>query len=210
MLLSLFSRLIVRILSLCVLLCVLAPMLVGHPPAEDTAWTKFGFGECQLPCFAGITPEQTAFDDVPTLLAHHVYGLDPRMIAGGASINFWAQIENQQLSGVIRNDQGWAGEMHFNVVLPLSQIIDQLGVPDCVLPSVNDAGTQVTIFWQRGGISIGAVLSPGLTMIDPGTDTLALWLQSVQPSDCVRYSAPSWRGFAPIWNYLKAGSGDSR
>ena len=203
MLLGVCLRLFVRVLPLCVLLCAAVALFGSRQPAEDDSWQRFGFTYCDLPCFAGITPGKTPFDSVSRLLIRHVQTVDPRMIASGASINFWARTKSQQFGGLVRYDQGLVGEMRFNVTLPLAQVITELGTPDCILPDSGGESDQATvIFWEREQVSIAAVLSPDPRAVNLNADTLALWLNAVQANDCSRSGAVPWRGFAPLWDYV--------
>ena len=202
MLLSICVRLFVRVLPLCALICTAVGVFGTRQPADDDSWQRFGFAYCDLPCFAGITPGQTAFDSVSHLLMRHVETVDPRMIASGASINFWARTKSQQLGGLVRYNQGRVGEMRFNVTLPLAQVITELGTPDCILPDTSSASDRGTvIFWEREQVSIAAVLGTDPRAVNLNADTLALWMNAVQANDCSRSGAVPWRGFAPLWNY---------
>jgi len=204
MLLRVVVRLFVCLLIGLLLICTAVTAFGARTPAADESWQHFGFAVCDLPCFAGITPGQTDFDSVPRLLMHHVQSIDPRMIAGGSSINFWAQSKTQQLGGLIHYDGGRVGEMRFTVILPLEQIITELGTPDCLLPNTGSDQNRVTvIFWERQQVSIAAVLAPDPSALNLNANTLALWLNAVQANDCSRSGAIPWRGFAPMWDYLR-------
>ncbi len=89
-----------------------------------------------------------------------------------------------------------------NVQLPLSQLVDHLGMPDCILPNPTpDPSHQTVIFWERYGVSIGAVLTADAAPLNLNATTLALWLRDTQPGDCTLPGALAWRGFAPAWYY---------
>ncbi len=194
----------IRVLPICAMLCVVVPTFAGRQPASDEAWQKFGFAACELPCVAGITPGQTSFNVVPNLLMRHIPVIDPLMLNSGASINFWARIPSQQLGGLIQYERGLVGEMRFNVILPLAQMVESLGTPDCILPNNSSQADQVSvIFWEREGVSIGAVLPADEPVVDLSSQTLALWVRNVQPEDCALRGAVAWRGFAPIWDYAR-------
>ena len=205
MLLKTALRLFARLFMGSLVISVALTAFGGRLPAPDESWQQFGFTTCELPCFAGITPGQTPFDNVPGLLIRHVQSVDPRMIAGGASINFWAQSNNQQLGGLVRYADGLVGEMRFNVVLPLAEIINELGTPNCLLPNTSsNVKSVMVIFWEREQVSIAAVLNPDAHGINPNADTFALWLNAVQANDCSRVGAVPWHGFAPLWDYAPA------
>jgi hypothetical protein len=204
MLLMLVSRLIVRLLAVILLICTAAATLGGRALSSDESWLHFGFDFCALPCFAGITPGQTPFNNAPGLIMHHIQSVDPRTIMGGASINFWAQSKTQLLSGLIRYDNGVVGEMHFSVILPLAELIAELGTPDCVLPNTDNAPARVpVIFWERDQVSIAAVLDSDPEALRLSANTNAIWLNAIQVNDCSRSGAVRWRGFAPLWDYAQ-------
>ncbi len=200
MLLSVLLRLLLRLLPLLALLCAVIPAVGGYPAAQDEAWQRFGFTACDLPCFAGITPGRTPFDTVSTLLVRHVPAVDPRMIAGGMSINFYARAQGQQFGGVARYDQGRVGELRLNISVPVAPLIDQLGAPACVLSSA-DAEARIVIFWKQGAITAAAVLGSAQAALDLRGNVLALWLSAGGPDPCALRGAVPWRGFAPLWAY---------
>ncbi|MFN8448196.1 MAG: hypothetical protein U0521_06310 [Anaerolineae bacterium] len=202
MLLNLLSRILTRLLPMCLVLCIVVPGLAARPVIPGAAWDGFGFNVCKLPCFAGITPGVTPFDDIYRLLVSNVPLLDRRMIASGSALNFWARLPSQQFGGLIRYDARLVGEMRFNVILPVASVLEELGTPDCILPNTQgDPARMTVIFWERGNVSIGAVLSPNWHTIDLNADSLALWLRVATPGDCSLRGALPWQGFAPLWAY---------
>ncbi|MBI1257218.1 MAG: hypothetical protein GC204_07080 [Chloroflexi bacterium] len=204
MLLTAVLRLGARLLIVCLAISVALTLVGGRSPTADESWQHFGFDFCALPCFAGITPGQTPFDNVSGLLIRHVQSVDPRMIAGGASINFWAQSKSQQLGGLVRYADGLVGEMRFNVVLPLAELISELETPDCLLANTSsEAKPVIVIFWERERVSIAAVVNADAQGINLDADTVALWLNAVQANDCSRSGAVRWHGFAPLWDYVR-------
>lgn len=203
MLLIALFRLLARLLPLILALCVVVPVFSGrHDSAAE--WQAFGFGACALPCYAGITPGVTPFDAIQPLLMENVPRLDRRMIGSGSALNFWATIPSQQLSGLIRYESGLVGEIQLNVVLPLTALITELGTPDCILLSASgEPGHNTVIFWERGVVSIGAVLERNQRRININGDARALWLRIAVPGDCSLRGALPWQGFAPLWTYAR-------
>jgi hypothetical protein len=204
MLLKLLSRLLLCLLPLIVLLCAVIPVIAARQPTENTAWRSFGFDYCQLPCFAGITSGETPFDSAAPLLIRNVEAVDPRMINSGTSINFWGRDSSQQLSGLVRNDRASVGELRLIVVLPVEEVIAQLGAPDCILPNLDGDPNRLTIIcWERGGMATAAVL--GLDdkrrAVNLSANTLAIWLSAMEPNPCSLRGALPWKGFAPMWGY---------
>lgn len=204
---KLVARLAVIVLTLCLLLCGALLTFGARQPAEDDAWTRFGFLTCELPCFAGITPGVTDFDETSALLTEHVSALDPRIIASGSSVNFFARVPSQLLSGIVRYQSGGqVGEIRINAVLPVERLMAQLGTPDCILVDTASTDRSAVIFWERGAISIAAVLDANLSALRLNGGAFALWLRAaVTPPDCVLRGARAWQGFAPLWVYKTGG-----
>src|SRR5436190_19729403 len=96
---SLFSRLLLRLLPLIILLCAAIPALGGRSLPADDAWQNFGFSICDLPCYVGITAGRTPFSDTPDLLRRSIPLIGNRMFYGGTAVTFWASLPMTQLSG---------------------------------------------------------------------------------------------------------------
>jgi hypothetical protein len=206
MTLKLVARLAVIVLTLCLLLCGALLAFGARQPAEDEAWTRFGFLTCELPCFAGITPGSTDFGETSALLTEHIPALDPRIISSGSSVNFFARVPTQLLGGVVRYQSGGqVGEIRINAILPIERLMAQLGTPDCILVDTASTDRSAVIFWERGAISIAAVLDANLNAVRVNTSTFALWLRIATPPDCALRGARAWRGFAPLWAYKVGG-----
>ena len=206
MLLKTLSRLLLCLLPLIVLLCAVIPVIAARDLGENTAWRVFGFDYCSLPCFAGITSGKTPFDDASTLLVRNVEAVDPRMINSGTSINFWARDSTQQLGGLVRNDRAQVGELRLMVILPVEEVISELGAPDCILPNTTGSPDRMTIiFWERSGISTAAVLGTDAQnrALNLSANTLAIWLSAMEPNPCALRGAQAWKGFAPLWGYTR-------
>jgi hypothetical protein len=202
MLLRTLLHLLLRVLPVCGLLCVAVPAVVGREIAASEAWDRFGFSYCDLPCFAGVIPGLTPQSDTPHLIFRHVPAVDYRTFASGVGFNFWGSIQSQRLAGFVRSDPQIVEEVRLNVLIPVENLIAQLGTPDCILPnSIGDPQRVTVIFWIRDEISIGAVLGVDQRVVDLRADTLALWVRAVAPDDCSLRGALPWRGFAPFWTY---------
>ena len=203
MLFTVSTHALVKVLALCVALCAVVLVFGARQMSAHEAWTSFGFDACELPCYAGITPGRSGFGSSASTLMRQVPAIDPRMISTGTSLSFWARMPSQQLSGIIRYEQGGGvGEIRLNAKLPVEQVIAQLGTPDCILGKTTESPEQMTvIFWERGVVSIGAVLDSQGSTLNLSANVLALWLRAVNPPDCSLRGALAWRGFAPLWAY---------
>lgn len=206
MALILLTRFLPRVFAFWLLCCTALLALGARQPANDDAWVSFGFLTCPLPCYAGITPGETAFNDTAALLTRHVPALDPRTIASGTSLNFFARVPSQQLGGLVRYQRGGqVGEVRLNAVLPIERLFAQMGAPDCILTAAG-AENSTIIFWERGAISVAAVLGTDQDALRMGASSFALWLRVAAPPDCALRGARAWHGFAPLWVYKTNGS----
>ncbi len=178
----------------------------ARQPPDNSDWRSFGFDYCALPCFAGIMSGKTPFDDAQLLLVRNVEAVDPRMINSGVSINFWARLPTQQLGGLVRNDRSAVGELRLIVIVPLEEVITELGAPDCILPNTDGAPNRMTvIYWEQDGISTAAVLGADVNnrALNLNANTLAIWLSAMEPNPCELRGAQPWKGFAPMWRYAR-------
>jgi hypothetical protein len=203
MLLKVSALVIVKLVALCAALCVVVPVLGARHLPPHNAWYQFGFDACDLPCYAAITPGRSGFGSSSSSLILQVPAIDRRMISTGTSLSFWARLPAEELSGIIRYAPGGGvSEIRLNARLPVERMIDQLGAPDCILGRTSESPAQMTvIFWERGVVSVGAVLRAGEKSVNLKSDVLAIWLRAVNPSDCSLRGAVAWRGFAPLWSY---------
>jgi hypothetical protein len=107
---------------------------------------------------------------------------------------------------LVRNDRASVGELRLIVIVPLEDVIAQLGAPDCILPNTDgDPNRMTIIFWEQGGISTAAVLGydANRRAVNLSANTLAIWLSAMEPNPCSLRAAQPWKGFAPMWGYAK-------
>lgn len=198
MVLTVFFRLTLGLLSLCFLLCLLCRAGDGGLP-DDARWADSGFAVCELPCFADITPGKTSFRQVTPLLRSNITTLD-RLYNSGSVINFWAQ--NQRFSGSFRDESGVVVEVHLNTSIPLEPFLAAVQAPDCIVVGTPEhPQRRFSVVWVRKHVSIGAVLNTETEINIKQTRILALWMQNSIPDDCAAGDARAWHGFAPLWAY---------
>ncbi|MCC6801576.1 MAG: hypothetical protein IT319_01730 [Anaerolineae bacterium] len=200
----LFSRLSLRLLPLIAVLCAVVPSAGGRSLPADEAWENFGFTICDLPCFAGITPGRTPFQQSPSLLRRNIPIIQNRMFNSGTVVHFWASTPDYELAGFTRQISGVVDEIHLTLPLPLDHLIATLGMPDCLIPVNNASSRRATIFWTRRQVSIGAVLQGDSRSFDLNARVPAVWMHPADPSECEQSSAVRWRGFTPLRDYLQA------
>ena len=200
----LFLRLILRLLPLIVVLCVFVPALGGRSLPADDAWQQFGFSVCDLPCFSGITPGRTPFNEMPTLLRRSIPLIGNRLFNAGTAINFWASLpaafSGGELSGWARNNSGLVAEIRLTARLSFDHLLLELGTPDCVLTSQQQS---TIVIWIRKAISIGAVLNANEQNFGLNSRVSTLWTRSAEPDDCWASGARAWHGFARVADYAQ-------
>lgn len=176
---------------------------LGEP---GPAWEALGFNACELPCWAGILPGTTPFAEAFDLLVAHVPALDSRVLLGSSQINFAASLDDRYLTGLIFYNRGRVGSLRMNLVVPVSELFDRAGPPDCViyLSMLYMPYAAAALFWERDGLLIGALLDGQADRIAPSASTQLFWISAVD-SACDRPEAIEWRGFAPRWRYRPRG-----
>lgn len=199
MLLTIMLRITLRLVLLGLLVVGLIPILGGRPNPADALWTRAGFTACDLPCFAGITPEKTAFMQAPSLLRRYVATLD-RLYNSGSVISFWA--EDQRLAGSVVSENGVVTEVRLTLPIALKPFVAALQAPDCVIAGTRDNPlSRLVLVWVRKGIAVGAVVSSDRTLDPDQAEIIALWIHRSAPDECARHDSTAWRGFAPQWFY---------
>lgn len=169
---------------------------------------QFGLNTCQLPCWAGITPGVTRFDDAARLLKDNVPSIDRQLLMSGSQINFWVRENQEEFSGMVYSglvfyDQGNVGDVRLNINLPIWYLIDTLGKPECTWsrPASANGANLMVIYWKRQGISIGAVLlTASQKALSPGTKAGAIFI-NLDTEACTIQDTRPWPGFVRPWRY---------
>lgn len=206
---SFASRCAIAILILCIGSAV-SGLALGRSRAQagdaDPAWEALGFAACDLPCWAGIVPGMTPFAEAFDRLAAHMPALESRVLLGGSQINFAASLDGRYLTGLIFSDRDRVGSLRMTLIVPVSELFDRAGPPDCViyLSMLNMPYSAATLFWERDGLLVGTLLDGQADRIAPSARTQLLWISAVD-SACDRPESVAWRGFAPRWRYRPHG-----
>lgn len=201
MLVMLISRLSLRVLPLIVVLCAVVPAAGGRALHPDEAWEGFGLTICSLPCYAGLTPGRTPFQQTPSLLRQNVPLIQNHMFNTGLVVHFWAETPAYELAGFVRHISGVIDEVHLDSPLPLDHLIAELGMPNCVIPGASTSLRRSTLFWTRGHISIAAVMRGD--SFDLNARVPAMWIYPANPPACERDDAVRWRGIVPLDEYAR-------
>lgn len=180
-----------------------------QPLEPDDGLAQYGFGICDLPCWAGITPGQTEPGYILPLLELHLPSLtDTRVLLAG-----WINVTVADTQDVqIRYGSQAVQQISFLTLRPsLYALLTRLGMPTCVLP-VRERGTAITtldgltLIWEREGLTIYTIVMGEITAFLASEHLTAENLlimvpvtSSLDGSSCLYYAR--WRGFAPIWFY---------
>src|SRR5690348_10209752 len=86
---------------------ILAARTLGQSRADSLPdWSAFGFDACNLPCWAGIMPGDTAFDQAATQLQASLPALDAGMLISNSQIDFSASAPDQRIRGQLYYQHG--------------------------------------------------------------------------------------------------------
>jgi hypothetical protein len=171
----------------------------GLPPAASIG-AELGFGACKLPCWAGITPGQTPFAQANERMAEHIPPYTIPVFLTTSTLSFETTPGQPLLVGSLYYADSRVSEIHLEVGLPLSYLLESLGSPDCVWASPGTSFTVLALFWEGQGLSTGAYL------IFDGRRGWKLNMETrfLQMSTYLSCDTPGiipWRGFARAWRY---------
>lgn len=201
MLLTISSRVVIRLLLLSALLCAALPVFGGRPLPPDEVWDKLGFTVCDLPCYAGVVPGKMAYRAAPDELLRRIPLIGRRMFFNNSILNFWASSEHYELAGWAGADRGTVGELRLTLPLRLDRLLAQLGAPDCVMPRIRPT-ERTGLYWIRDEVSIVALLSLNEHNFDIHSRATGLWLRAFRANDCDDADAVRWHGFTRTAEYL--------
>jgi hypothetical protein len=196
-------RLALWIVPVGVVLCA-AALIVGEQTRRESAPSESQ--PCTLPCWGGILPGETPFDDViPLLIQNFPNSVDSPPVLTGALVSFGVTVDNQPVSGVVFYDRGRAGTVQLHLSLPLADLLETLGAPECVRYRTDEtnAAPVLLTFWEIDGLSITTLLNTdGYRRLEPGMTAQDLHI-NVDDGICGADAIP-WMGFAPLWRYRAA------
>lgn len=183
-------RLLPATFALCCL--VLIPTLILRPPLPDFG---NGFALCDVPCWAGIEPGHSRYDDVPAALAAHL----PDTEVSPFQQYMVFHTPDAHLVGVLGERDGYVNSIRLNVAQPLWATLLLLGAPRCIQYIDRQITPHlVNIIWAIDDVHVlsNVNLSGASTVV--ATNTLQLWV-SPPPSPClVRDNIAPWPGYAAL------------
>lgn len=209
------SRLLLRGLALCFVLMSLsaggAIMVSAAQPTPPRQWDPYGFAACDLPCWAGIVPGKTSFDEIMPLLEEHLrvpYSTSQPAYSNVTYVVFGDETYSLQAQIVLEGRGVRELQLYNLTYLPSDwqHILAELGTPDCVTPrrASRSSFNGIALHWQgENGLVIRSFLPLDRdAMILP--DERAVPLLGVARSAmgaCEDRLTIPWRGFAPLWRY---------
>lgn len=187
---------------------LLQTLVIGLAIAWGTAFEIVqplppGFIFCDLPCWAGIIPGETAPRHIETALQTTMPGyasVRPRMDRG-YDVHFSYGFETGY--AVLYTNMHVITEINVNVPVPFSHLAVQLGTPDCITRIYtiqSNRLSRVAMHWRHGDYTISASLrgEPSDALFNNETVTAVnVTVEAV----CQAHYAIQWQGFAPLWYY---------
>ena len=160
-----------------------------------------GFDACQLPCWAGLVPGETAFNDAATQLRAYLPSSHTWVGQNGSIVSFSTAIEDTFLSGVAYYSRGKVGRVSTNALLSVGYLLDTLGEPDCVvLFRQIDLPSQLVLYWQREQWFVRTMLVASKSG-HLNASGLAQGFAIGLDNQICNEQSQSWLGFAPVWRY---------
>jgi hypothetical protein len=191
------ARLALIALILLLPLVLLAANQRPVPPLDSP-----GFAACALPCWAGIIPGETRTLDAPQVMASQFADAEFEFTQVGIQINFSLDGPEQRLEGVIYDDRGIVSSYRMMMRMPLWQLMDVLGTPQCISSQTYpDGGELISLWW----INEDHAISSGIILLPPPDWNPSVYVFTLASfTDTERCSASDvkpWRGFTPLWFY---------
>jgi hypothetical protein len=160
-----------------------------------------GFDACQLPCWAGLVPGETAFGEAVTQLQTHLPPTHTWVGQNGSMVSFSTAIEDTFFSGVAYYNRGKVGRVSTNALLSVGYLLDTLGAPDCVvLFQQMDVPSQLILYWQRDQWFVRTMLVASESGHLNASGVAQGFAIGLDKGICNEQSQ-SWLGFAPVWRY---------
>jgi hypothetical protein len=165
--------------------------------AHRTPLSDFGTGlaRCAGPCWAGIVPGRTRFEDTADLMAAHFPAIDLRLIDN--RIDF--RVLSVGLAGRLYGRDGVVDRIQVNKSQPLWAALLTLGAPQCIqYIDLQLASGLVNIFWTIDDVHVMA----NVILADTGTAVITQGFQFWMPlpeSPCITSdNTLPWPGFLAL------------
>jgi hypothetical protein len=186
-------------------LALAARMLGQSQGASLPDWSALGFDACSLPCWAGIMPGDTPFEQAAAQLQAGLPALDGGMLVSNSQINFSATAPGQSIRGELFYRHGRVGYVRLNMVLAAGDFVARLGAPDCLWLNAAPQSRRgmVALYWASGRVSAIVLMDlDDAGSWTPTTEAQGFWLDSYE-GICSQAEALPWKGFTPGWRYRR-------
>ena len=186
---NLCTRLFPSILLICSVALALLLTLTHSVPLSDFGT---GFSGCDTPCWAGITPGRTRFEDTVEMVEAHFVETDLNLLTN--RLNF--QVPAANLVGALNARQGYVDNIQVNVPQPLWATLVMLGTPQCIQYIDREvAAGLVNIFWSIDDVHV--MSNVNLTRNEPAimTNIVQLWLSPPESPCLTSDNTAPWPGF---------------
>lgn len=178
-------------------------MLAGRTEQPPALSRIRDFTVCVLPCWAGVTPLETAFDRAAGLMDSNLAFREMDFRSNNAQIGFSTTQGVPQIYGVIYGDRGQVNALRLEISLPVWMLLDGLGTPTCArtVRLANTGKDSMTVYWEGETHTLLSVLLLGENEVwNPGAPTRYLFITAFN-NECALLNAPAWQGFAQLWRY---------
>lgn len=196
---KLAARLALALIFIGAALTTVIPRLFPHSPNAPDYWNAFGFGVCDLPCYAGIHLGDEGFDRALSRLEQHIENFTRSALVVGETIYFQSEnADGQHLTGSVSFVRNRVVALSLGTAVPVDLLLTSMGTPDCVLVipnALNDVW-----YWYLPDAVITAQIN------ERSSTTSADYLTLVplgESSGCDTALMTPWRGFAPSWVYRR-------
>ncbi len=196
--LKLAARLALALIFIGAALTAVIPRVFPNSPNAPDYWNAFGFGACDLPCYAGIRLGDAEFDRTVERLEEHVENVTQSALVVGETIYFQAAAHGHDLTGSISFVQGRVVALSLGTDVPVDLLLTAFGAPDCVLiiPNAMDDWW----YWYLPDAVITAQMNDHQQPQTATADYMTI-VPLGDSSGCDVTLMTPWRGFAPSWVY---------
>jgi hypothetical protein len=189
----LLGHLIPRILALALLLVTVVLVLWHDDPPP---LVHPGFDVCALPCWGGILPGATRYEQASAVLATNLNDARLRFQPYMSEVTFWELAGAGGVFGAVYDDRGIVGGVRLDFSIPLWHLLSRLGSPLCVHRSIQGVGVNIySVYWQVEDLyMLGMVLldEPADWRLERPVNMLFIY-QGADP--CTAPGTIAWRGF---------------
>lgn len=198
-------RCLIPIYFLTLLLTVGSVLASKDTPQPDTEyWSQFGFNACAMPCFAGITPGETPFNNAATLVANYLPALRQQILVSSSQAIFFGEdsATGASLTGIARYIGGKVGEIRLTLTRTLVDVLLRFGSPDCTLAYPPGNAEYLYLYWEDEGSVFWASVTVN-SYVDFESQVFTITSTTLEDAAvCSSNTATEpWRGFAPMWVY---------